>query len=292
MNIRKLLDWRKALIYSHRWLGIGVGIVFVLWCVSGFVLMYYGIPTLKAGERLLRLPPLDLSAVRVAPAEAVRKLGLKDPTRLRISMQGNRPVYRINTGRGFGNWTIVYADTGEKMKPMDAEAAMEWMRRFRPDHASNLRYDAYLTTPDHFVRIPAMQVQLPFIASRSMTQRDGVLRLREDGRSRCESGPNRANSRIHGLHAAPLFLVAPQVLVQRLALLGVVDRNRDVYHRTRRRCVALQPQSAIPPENAPLAFAISGVDEMASLCRPDFRVDHFYLDGQRRGGCSRHSGTE
>ena len=87
MNIRKLLDWRKALIYSHRWLGIGVGIVFVLWCVSGFVLMYYGIPTLKAGERLMRLPPLDLSTVRVAPAEAVRKLGLKDPTRLRISMQ-------------------------------------------------------------------------------------------------------------------------------------------------------------------------------------------------------------
>jgi len=162
MNVRKLLDWRKALIYSHRWLGIGVGIVFVLWCVSGFVLMYYGIPTLKAGERLMRLPPLDLSTVRVAPADAVRKLALKDPTRLRISMQGDRPVYRINTGRGFGNWTIVYADTGEKMKPMDAEAAMEWMRRFRPDHASSLRYDAYLTTPDHFVRIPAMQVQLPF----------------------------------------------------------------------------------------------------------------------------------
>jgi hypothetical protein len=162
MNIRKLLDWRKVLIYSHRWLGIGVGIVFVLWCISGFVLMYYGIPTLKAGERLLRLPPLDLSAVRFTPAEAVRKLGLKDPVRLRISMQGSRPVYRINYGRGFGNWAVVYADTGEKMKAMDAEAAMEWMRRFRPDYASKLRYDAYLTTPDHFVRIPAMQVQLPF----------------------------------------------------------------------------------------------------------------------------------
>ena len=162
MKIRKLLDWRKALIYSHRWMGIAVGIVFVLWCVSGFVLMYYGIPTLKAGERLMRLPALDLSTIRVSPAEALRNLGLKDPTRLRISMQGSRPVYRINTGRGFGNWTIVYADTGEKMKPMDAEAAMDWLRRFRPDRASNLRYDAYLTSPDHFVRIPAMQVQLPF----------------------------------------------------------------------------------------------------------------------------------
>src|SRR5262245_50411381 len=162
MNIRKLLDWRKTLIYSHRWLGIALGVIFLLWCLSGFVLMYYGIPTLKAGERLMRLPPLDLSTVRVSPAEAVRNLKLKDPARLRISMQGDRPVYRINTGRGFGAWTVVYADTGEKMQPMGAEAAMAWMRRFRPEDAPKLRYDAYLTSPDHFVRIPAMQVQLPF----------------------------------------------------------------------------------------------------------------------------------
>jgi hypothetical protein len=29
--------------------------VFVAWCVSGIVLMYYGIPHLTAGERLMRL---------------------------------------------------------------------------------------------------------------------------------------------------------------------------------------------------------------------------------------------
>jgi PepSY-associated TM region len=162
MNVRKLLDWRKLLIYSHRWLGIAVGVVFILWCVSGFVLMYYGIPTLKAGERLMRMPALDLTTVHVTPAEVVRQLKLKEPARLRISMQGDRPAYRINTGRGFGAWTVVYADTGEKMQPMDAGVAMEWMRRFRPDHAASLRYDAYLTAPDHFVRIPAMQGLLPF----------------------------------------------------------------------------------------------------------------------------------
>jgi hypothetical protein len=68
MKVRKLLDWRKVLIYSHRWLGIAVGIVFVSWCLSGAVLMYYGLPTLTAGERLMRLAPLDLSTVRVTPA--------------------------------------------------------------------------------------------------------------------------------------------------------------------------------------------------------------------------------
>ena len=161
MNIRKLLDWRKVLIYSHRWLGIALGILFVSWCVSGAVLMYYGLPTLTAGERLMHLEPLDLSSVHVTPAEAVRNLHLKDPFRLRVSMQNGRPAYRINTGRVFGRWTVVYADTGEKMAPMDADAAMDWMRRTRPQMASTLRYDAYLQKPDHYVRIPAMQPLLP-----------------------------------------------------------------------------------------------------------------------------------
>ena len=42
MNVRKLLDWRKLLIYSHRWLGIGITVMFLLWTLSGVVLMYYG----------------------------------------------------------------------------------------------------------------------------------------------------------------------------------------------------------------------------------------------------------
>src|SRR4029453_14426152 len=65
MRVRKLLDWRKLLIYSHRWLGIVLGIVFMAWCVSGVVLMYYGVPHLTAGEPLMRLPPLDPPAIRV-----------------------------------------------------------------------------------------------------------------------------------------------------------------------------------------------------------------------------------
>ena len=109
MHVRKLLDWRKLLIYSHRWLGIVVGVVFVAWCVSGIVLMYYGVPHLSAGERLMRLPPLDLTSVAVAPADAARQL--KDPPRrLRISMHGNRPVYRFNTGRVFGPLPVYRLD--------------------------------------------------------------------------------------------------------------------------------------------------------------------------------------
>jgi hypothetical protein len=159
MHIRKLLDWRKLLIYSHRWLGIIVGLVFVAWCISGVVLMYYGVPHLSAGERLMRLPDLDLSTVHVAPSDAAAQL--KEPARrLRISMHGERPVYRFNTGRVFGRWTLIYADTGKPVAPLDRNAAISWLKDYLPEQQT-LRYDAYLQRPDTYTRLPAMQTHFP-----------------------------------------------------------------------------------------------------------------------------------
>src|SRR5262245_9461344 len=159
MRVRKLLDWRKLLIYSHRWLGIVVGLVLVAWTVSGVVLMYYGVPHLTAGERLMRLPALDLSSIRVTPEDAARQL--KDrPRRLRISMHGDRPVYRFNTGRVFGRWTLIYADTGEPVAPLDRDGALAWLRAAVPEQ-QQFRYDAYLEHPDTYTRLPAMQTHFP-----------------------------------------------------------------------------------------------------------------------------------
>lgn len=158
-RLRKLLDWRKVLIYSHRWLGIVVGAVLVAWCVSGIILMYAGVPHLTAGERLMRLRPLDLSTIGVTPADAARQLQ-EPPFRLRISMHGDRPVYRFNTGRVFGRWTLVYADTGEPVAPLDRDAALAWLQDSL-DGRQPLRYDGYLVRPDTFTRLPALQTHFP-----------------------------------------------------------------------------------------------------------------------------------
>src|ERR1041385_3182248 len=85
MHVRKLLDWRKLLIYSHRWLGIGIILMFLVWTLSGVILMYYGHPQITTGERLLRLEPLNLSTAAVTPAEAAAKADVK-PSRVRLSM--------------------------------------------------------------------------------------------------------------------------------------------------------------------------------------------------------------
>ncbi len=107
MNVRKLLDWRTFLIYTHRWTGIFFGIVFVVWFVSGVAMMYVGMPRLSERERLGHLRPLDLSTVGVDPAEAARRHKLS-PNRMRVEMYyDGRPVYRFD-----GN-AKVYADTGD-----------------------------------------------------------------------------------------------------------------------------------------------------------------------------------
>src|SRR5262245_26949841 len=99
MNARKLLDWRKLLIYSHRWLGIVLGLVFIAWFVSGVLFVYWGEPHLTAQERLARMRPLDLSKVKLTPSEAARRNGISAPGRLRVAMLQGRPVYRFQNGR-------------------------------------------------------------------------------------------------------------------------------------------------------------------------------------------------
>ena len=154
VNTRKLLDWRKLLIYSHRWLGIGIILMFLVWTLSGVVLMYYGHPQITMGERLQRLEPIDFSRATVTPAEAAAKAGIK-PSRVRLSMYLGRPVYRL-TRNSIGNWSAVYADTGEVLAGMGREQSLQWMKQFAPEYASTMTYDAYLESPDEFTRIPTL----------------------------------------------------------------------------------------------------------------------------------------
>jgi len=159
MYVRKLLDWRKLLIYSHRWLGIAVTLMFLLWTVSGVVLMYYGHPQITTGERLLRLEPIDFSTANFAPAAAAAKAHIK-PSRVRLSMYNGRPVYRL-ARNSIGNWTAVYADTGELLPAMGPEQALRWMKQFVPEYASTMTYSGYLESPDEFTRIPTLAGYVP-----------------------------------------------------------------------------------------------------------------------------------
>jgi hypothetical protein len=163
MNIRKLLDWRKLLIYSHRWLGIAITVMFLVWTLSGGVLMYYGHPQITTGERLLRLEAIDFSNAALTPDQAAAKAGFQSsrvPSRVRLSMFNGRPVYRL-TRNSIGNWSAVYADTGEVLPPMSRDQALRWMKQFAPEYGSTMTYDGYLESPDEFTRIPTLAGYVP-----------------------------------------------------------------------------------------------------------------------------------
>jgi len=157
MQYRKLLDWRKALIYTHRWMGIVLTLVFLIWFVSGIVFMYVGMPVLPAEERLRRMEPLDLAALRVTPAEAAASVGMS-PARLRIAMDNGRPVYRFHEGVA---WRMVYADTGDVRNDMSADEAMALMRRYVPEHAATLEYERRLTDSDQWTLQSLIRNQMP-----------------------------------------------------------------------------------------------------------------------------------
>ena len=93
-----MAQFRKWLILSHRYLGIGLGLLFVVWFASGIGMIYArGMPSLTEELRLERLKPLDLESVRVMPLEAAERAGLGDSlVSVTLLMVVDRPAYRVD----------------------------------------------------------------------------------------------------------------------------------------------------------------------------------------------------
>jgi hypothetical protein len=143
--MKKLLNWRSVLVYTHRWLGTAGCVLFIAWFVSGVVMMYVRMPAMAPEERLARAQALDLSTATVSLPEAADIAGVFVDG-ARVSMLGGRPAYRF----GGRDALIVFADDGTLFEGMDREAAAAAALRFAPGRAGTLRYDAYLIEPDQW----------------------------------------------------------------------------------------------------------------------------------------------
>ena len=81
----------KSLIVVHRSVGVVLGVIMTMWCLSGFVMMYQGYPATTPDERQAGLERLDLASYN-AP------LALDDDTpatQARIEMLNGAPVLRM-----------------------------------------------------------------------------------------------------------------------------------------------------------------------------------------------------
>jgi PepSY-associated TM region len=126
---------KRSLIFVHRWLGVALSALFLLWFVSGIVMMYWTYPEVTPQDQLRRSPPLDPARIHLNGEEAAAVLGGEfAPAQLSLTMFDGRPVYRIawegrRRGRG-GDSTMVYADDGSERELVDAgmmdRAAAQW----------------------------------------------------------------------------------------------------------------------------------------------------------------------
>ena len=85
----------RLLFLIHRYLGIALGVVISLWCLSGFVMMYEQYPELDDTERLAGLEPLNLTACCRLPTD----FSNIEIDRFRLEMMAGIPVLRLMDGR-------------------------------------------------------------------------------------------------------------------------------------------------------------------------------------------------
>ncbi len=119
---------RKFVILSHRYLGIVLSLLVMMWFATGIVMMYAGgMPRLTPELRLERTPALELSRVQLTPSAAAERAELQyPPGRMSLTTVMNRPAYKIGTGRPI----TVFADDGEVLDEVSLAEAKTIAGRF------------------------------------------------------------------------------------------------------------------------------------------------------------------
>jgi uncharacterized iron-regulated membrane protein len=137
------------LLRLHRYLGLFCCILFLMWFLSGIVMMYVHYPVLTSAERLAHLPLLQPEKVKVPPPSPDAVLG----------MLLNRPVYRSGT-------QVIYADNNGKMNGIDSVQALQIAGDFFGNKYA-VRYASRITSQDQWLNkgsfvplLPAYAIQL------------------------------------------------------------------------------------------------------------------------------------
>src|SRR5262245_26549378 len=140
----------KTMIWSHRYLGIAISLLVVVWFGSGIVMMYAGgMPTLAPETQLERIAEIDTSRVQLSVAEAAEKAGFDASAgwgggRVVLLSIMDRPAYR------FGGEATVFADTGEVLTEISPGQAQTIAAKFMAVPADKVSQIATLNEVDQW----------------------------------------------------------------------------------------------------------------------------------------------
>ncbi len=143
-----MVGFRKWMILVHRYLGIALSLVFIIWFVSGIAMMYArDMPGLTPQARLERLPPLNMDRVWITPSQAAEgaSLGI-NPGRVTLLTVMDRPAYRF-AGR---ETATVFAETGEKLVELGEAGVVNVAASFMGLPRETMRHAGVLTEPDQW----------------------------------------------------------------------------------------------------------------------------------------------
>jgi uncharacterized iron-regulated membrane protein len=106
----------RFLFLTHRYLGIAVSVLMVVWCLSGIVMMYVSYPSLPEARRIAALEPLSLRGCCAALGGAV-----PPDTAIaaaRVEMLAGRAIADLTTAQG--SRMIVSLASGEPIRGVSA----------------------------------------------------------------------------------------------------------------------------------------------------------------------------
>ena len=114
----------RLLLLAHRYLGIAVGLLMVMWCLSGVVMMYVGYPALRETSRLEHLAPLEWSGCCRISDTLNRAASFGN---LQVEMLAGRPVLFLGSPSDPGPIDL---GTGTVVDRVSAGQAMSVARAF------------------------------------------------------------------------------------------------------------------------------------------------------------------
>ncbi len=119
----------KVILLVHRYLAVCVGILMVLWCLSGFVMMYQSFPELSTEQRLNGLAPLNLAQCCNLDAFAIADDA--PAPGFRVEMLLGDPVLRMGGGQRLGGATpVTNLRTGLPLEQLSEGEVLEVARTY------------------------------------------------------------------------------------------------------------------------------------------------------------------
>lgn len=204
----KATAWRW-LVLAHRWLGIATCVFITLWFASGLVMLYVAFPDYSRAERLARLAPIDWSAVRVSPQQALELLQLESfPREFRLEMLDGEPVYRVQVGSHPATISAVTGVLVSNFGAHQARALVERATQQRVARVTTLERDQWTVAGSFHAHRPLHRVALADPAGLELyvSSQTGEIVL---DTTRRERAWNWAGAVMHWLYFTPLRANGP-----------------------------------------------------------------------------------